>query len=85
MGITSAIKRKIIVYLGRNKPTAMPARKNIIIVIEPGRNPQPWGNLKLYCTHAGWNYNSVAKYKFPFTKDGVTVYRELFHSGKKEV
>lgn len=60
------------------------SHKSIIVILsldittETGvmkKAPEVWGSLKNACTWHKWKYNTLARKKPPFVKDGFKIYR----------
>jgi hypothetical protein len=58
--------------------------KYIIVVIEPGKEPETWGNFKKVCSDRKkkgdkrFVYNTLNKKQMPIKIDDITIYRSIF-------
>lgn len=49
--------------------------RNVIIVIQPGFNPEPWGNFKKMCEAKKLPYHYLKQFKFPIKYKGWEIYK----------
>ncbi len=54
-------------------------RKNIIVVIVPGKDPETWGNFKKVCEAKGLPYHTLKDKKFPIIYKEYAIYRVPFN------